>query len=107
MTIQSIITKFLFASILDERDLQFQKLGSLFVVSMQFQRKASCQSSLFFFSIMVTKYLLVSQFNKAISMVIPRSRSAFSLSKIQAYLKEPLPDSAASFSNFCFDVFRP
>lgn len=30
-------------------------------------------------------------------MVIPRSRSAFSLSKTQAYLKEPLPNSAASY----------
>jgi hypothetical protein len=29
-------------------------------------------------------------------MVIPRSRSDFSLSKTQAYLKEPLPSSAAS-----------
>jgi len=29
-------------------------------------------------------------------MVIPRSRSALSLSKTQAYLKEPLPSSAAS-----------
>jgi hypothetical protein len=30
------------------------------------------------------------------SMVIPRSRSAFSLSSTHAYLKEPLPNSAAS-----------
>lgn len=29
-------------------------------------------------------------------MVIPRSRSDFSLSKTHAYLKEPLPSSAAS-----------
>lgn len=29
-------------------------------------------------------------------MVIPRSRSALSLSRTQAYLKEPLPSSAAS-----------
>jgi hypothetical protein len=29
-------------------------------------------------------------------MVIPRSRSAFSLSRTHAYLKEPLPNSAAS-----------
>jgi len=68
----------------------------------------------------VTMYLGVSNFQRAISMVIPRSRSAFSLSKTQAtvnhihqegsgpmnsdnnvpYLKEPLPSSAASFSNF-------
>ena len=33
-------------------------------------------------------------------MVMPRSRSALSLSRTQAYLKEPLPNSAASFSNF-------
>ncbi|VCX30513.1 unnamed protein product [Gulo gulo] len=33
-------------------------------------------------------------------MVIPRSHSAFSLSKTQAYLKETFPISAASFSNF-------
>ena len=44
--------------------------------------------------------LLVSNFQRAISMVIPRSRSALSLSKTQAYLKEPLPISWASFSNF-------
>merc|ERR1712137_862721 len=34
------------------------------------------------------------------SMMVPRSRSALSLSKTQAYLKEPLPISWASFSNF-------
>jgi hypothetical protein len=38
----------------------------------------------------------VSNFQRAMSMVIPRSRSDFSLSKTQAYLKEPLPSSAAS-----------
>merc|ERR1719319_1556 len=42
----------------------------------------------------------VSNFQRAISMVIPRSRSAFSLSRTHAYLKEPLPISWASFSNF-------
>ena len=31
------------------------------------------------------------------SIVIPRSRSALSLSKTQAYLNEPFPSSAASF----------
>src|SRR5437868_4488421 len=41
-------------------------------------------------------HLVVSIFQRAISMVIPRSRSAFSLSKTQAYLKDPLPNSAAS-----------
>ena len=30
-------------------------------------------------------------------MVIPRSRSDFSLSRTHAYLKEPLPSSAASY----------
>ena len=44
-------------------------------------------------------YLGVSNFQRAISMVIPRSRSDFSLSRTHAYLKEPLPSSAASFSN--------
>ena len=33
-------------------------------------------------------------------MVIPRSRSAFSLSSTHAYLKDPLPNSAAS-CKFC------
>ena len=31
--------------------------------------------------------------------MIPRSRSAFNLSKTHAYLKEPLPNSAASWNN--------
>jgi hypothetical protein len=34
----------------------------------------------------VTLYLGVSNFQRAISMVIPRSRSAFSLSRTHAYL---------------------
>ena len=34
------------------------------------------------------------------SIVIPRSRSAFSLSRTQAYLNDPFPSSAASFSNY-------
>jgi hypothetical protein len=46
-----------------------------------------------------THYLGVSNFQSAMSIVIPRSRSAFSLSRTQAYLNEPLPSSAASFSN--------
>ncbi len=49
----------------------------------------------------VTWYLGVSNFQRAISMVIPRSRSALSLSRTHAYLKEPLPSSAASY---CLDV---
>ncbi|KAJ1069514.1 hypothetical protein K5549_020956, partial [Capra hircus] len=44
--------------------------------------------------------ILERQTQGEISMVIPRSRSAFSLSKTQAYLKEPFPILAASFSNF-------
>jgi hypothetical protein len=48
----------------------------------------------------VTSYLAVWNFQRAMSMVIPRSRSALSLSKTQAYLNEPLPSSLASFSNF-------
>lgn len=48
----------------------------------------------------VTSYLGVWNFQRAISMVIPRSRSDLSLSRTHAYLKEPLPSSAASFSNF-------
>ena len=47
----------------------------------------------------VTWYLGVSNFQRAISMVIPRSRSALSLSRTQAYLKEPLPSSAASYNS--------
>ena len=38
----------------------------------------------------------VSNFQRAMSMVIPRSRSAFNLSRTHAYLKEPFPSSAAS-----------
>lgn len=36
-------------------------------------------------------------------MVIPRSRSALSLSRTQAYLKEPLPSSAASYCRMVSD----
>jgi len=42
----------------------------------------------------------VTYFHRAMSMVIPRSRSALSLSSTQAYLNEPFPISWASFSNF-------
>merc|ERR1719370_2131734 len=45
-------------------------------------------------------YLGVSNFQRAMSMVLPLSRSAFSLSNTQAYLKDPFPDSWDSFSNF-------
>jgi hypothetical protein len=44
-------------------------------------------------------YLGVSNFQRAMSMVIPRSRSDFSLSRTHAYLKEPLPSSAASYDS--------
>lgn len=46
----------------------------------------------------VTSYLPVWNFQRAMSMVIPRSRSDLSLSRTHAYLKEPLPSSAASCS---------
>lgn len=46
----------------------------------------------------VTSYFWVWNFQRAISMVIPRSRSAFNLSNTQAYLKEPLPSSLASYN---------
>jgi len=42
-------------------------------------------------SMTVNENLGDSNFHKAISMVIPRSRSAFKLSRTQAYLKEALP----------------
>merc|ERR1712018_658903 len=42
-------------------------------------------------SMMATENFGVSNFQRAISMVIPRSRSAFNLSNTQAYLKEPFP----------------
>ena len=53
-------------------------------------------------SITVKWNLSVSNFQRAMSMVIPRSRSALRLSSTQAYLKKmvPCPISAASFSNF-------
>ncbi|KAL7355766.1 ankyrin repeat protein [Histoplasma ohiense] len=51
-------------------------------------------------SMTVTLYFGVSNFQRAISMVIPRSRSDFSLSRTHAYLKDFLPNSSASFSNF-------
>ena len=41
-------------------------------------------------------YFGVSNFHSAMSIVIPRSRSAFNLSSTHAYLNEPLPSSAAS-----------
>lgn len=48
---------------------------------MSVQEKQSLSTLLF--------ALGVSNFQRAISMVIPRSRSALSLSRTQAYLKEP------------------
>jgi len=42
-------------------------------------------------SMTVNENLGDSNFHKAISMVIPRSRSAFKLSRTQAYLNEDLP----------------
>merc|ERR1719445_1212001 len=63
---------------------------------IMFLMKSRCPGA----SMMVTWYLGVSNFQRAMSMVIPLSRSAFSLSNTQAYLKEPFPDSWDSFSNF-------
>lgn len=54
---------------------------------IMFLMKSRCPGA----SITVMKYFSVSNFQRAMSMVIPRSRSAFSLSSTQAYLKEPLP----------------
>lgn len=42
-------------------------------------------------SIMVNVYFCVLNFNREMSIVMPRSRSAFNLSRTQAYLKEPFP----------------
>lgn len=42
-------------------------------------------------SIMVKVYLWVLNFSKEMSIVIPRSLSAFNLSRTQAYLKELFP----------------
>ena len=47
-------------------------------------------------SMVVTEGLLVSNFHREVSMVIPRSCLAFSLCKTQACLKGPFPVSAAS-----------
>ena len=55
---------------------------------IMFLMKSLCPGA----SMMVTEYFEVSNFQRAISMVMPRSRSAFNLSSTQAYLKEPLPD---------------
>ena len=50
---------------------------------------------------MVVKWhLLVSDFHSDVSVVIPRSRSAFGLSRTHAYLNEPLPSCRDFFSNF-------
>jgi len=63
---------------------------------IMFLMKSLCPGA----SMMVKLNFSVSNFQREISMVIPLSLSALSLSKTQAYLKEPLPDSADSFSNF-------
>lgn len=44
--------------------------------------------------------LLVWNFYRDVSMLIPSPRSAFGASETQTYFKEPLPTSAASCSNF-------
>merc|ERR1711907_90397 len=63
---------------------------------IMFLMKSLCPGA----SITVQWYFGVSNFQRAISMVIPLSLSAFSLSRTQAYLKDLLFISAASFSNF-------
>lgn len=63
---------------------------------IMFLMKSLCPGA----SIMVKQYFSVWNFHKEISMVIPLSLSAFNLSNTQAYLKEDLPNSADSFSNF-------
>ena len=47
----------------------------------------------------VTMYLGVSNFQRAISIVIPRSRSAFSLSKTQAAVDHVIGDSVKAMGN--------
>ncbi|VCW48948.1 unnamed protein product [Gulo gulo] len=49
---------------------------------------------------MVTYRLLVWNFHRDVSMVIPSSCSTFGVSETQTYFKEPLPTSAASCSTF-------
>ena len=57
------------------------------------------EDTLFSYNLMQQK-IATSNFQRAMSMVIPRSRSALSLSSTHAYLNEDLPISADSFSNF-------
>ena len=61
---------------------------------IMFLMKSLCPGA----SIIVIKYFGVSNFHRVMSIVIPLSLSAFSLSRIQAYLKEDFPMSLASFS---------
>ena len=51
-------------------------------------------------SMIEQKYFAVSNLLTVMLIVIPLSRSALSVSKIQAYLNEPFPKSSASFSYF-------
>ena len=48
----------------------------------------------------VMKWLVVSNLQREMSIVIPLSRSAFSLSMTQAYLNEPLPAYAQNISSY-------
>lgn len=50
--------------------------------------------------VMVAYHLLVWNFYRGVSMVIPSPHSTFGVSETQTYFKEPLPTSAASCSNF-------
>lgn len=51
--------------------------------------------------------MLVSNFHREMSMVMPRSLSAFSLSSTQAYLKEPLPIWGGMRSEECIGGEQP
>lgn len=51
-------------------------------------------------TVMVVYHLLVWNFYRGVSMVIPSSHSTFGVSETQTYFKESLPTSAASCSNF-------
>jgi len=63
---------------------------------IMFLMKSRCPGA----SMIVKTLFGLSNFHSAMSIVMPRSRSAFSLSSTHAYLNDALPISAASFSNF-------
>jgi hypothetical protein len=78
-------------------DATISKATSAYEVPViMFLMKSRCPGA----SIIVYSNFGVSNFHKAISIVIPRSRSYLSLSKTHANLNDPLPIYSASFSNF-------